>query len=144
MWLSFSGHRQMSLPGGPQMNKFEQVSSNCHQMAQGDGARSRGVPGLMSRGGGCTVRFNALWVMVTWDPLWTDRHRHMWKYYLPTTSLAGGKYSFWCKKKWSTRMHSSRMHTIHCSGHLGGEGVSAQGCVCLPRGVCVCPGCVSA
>ena len=40
-----------------------------------------------------------------------------------------------------TRMHSSRMHTIRCSGRLldGGMGVSARGGVCLggclPRGV---------
>ena len=49
--------------------------------------------------------------------------------------------SFW------TRMHSIRMHTVHCSGHiLGGGclprrdcmGVSAQGGVCL-GGVCQTP-----
>ena len=35
-----------------------------------------------------------------------------------------------------TRMHSSRMRTVRCSGHLGGRG--------LPGGGCVCPGgCVS-
>ena len=32
---------------------------------------------------------------------------------------------------WVTRMHSSRMRTVHCSGRLG-EGVSAWVCVCLP------------
>ena len=37
--------------GGPQMNKLEKVSSDCHLMAlAGGGARSRGVTGLMSRG----------------------------------------------------------------------------------------------
>ena len=52
MRFSFSGHQQMSLPGGPQMNKFEKVSSDCHLMAlAGGGTRSRGVSGLMSRGG---------------------------------------------------------------------------------------------
>ena len=53
-------------------------------------------------GEGCTVRFNTSWVMVTLGPLWTDRQTdtHV-KYYLPTTSLAGGKNSFWCKKMWS-------------------------------------------
>ena len=42
--------------------------------------------------GACTVRSNALWVMVTWDsfPSWTNRHE--WRHYLPTTSLSGGKY----------------------------------------------------
>ena len=42
-------------------------------------------------------------------------------------------------------MHSSRMHTVRCSGHLGGclaGGCLARGSVCL-GGVClgvVCPG----
>ena len=45
-----------------------------------------------------------------------------------------------------TRMHSSRMRTICCSGRLGGGGVclgvvSAKGC--LPGGGGVCPGGVS-
>ena len=39
--------------------------------------------------------------------------------------------------KQKTRMHSSRMRTVHCSSHVPGRGVSAQG-VCLSRGVCVC------
>ena len=68
-------------------------------------------------------------------------------------------------------MHSSRKHTIHCSGHLGGgclpsgrllesvylgeclprgclpggvcpEGVSVQGGVCLGEGVCLGVGCL--
>ena len=30
-----------------------------------------------------------------------------------------------------TRMHSSRMYTVHCSSHLEGVGVSAQGDVCM-------------
>ena len=37
-----------------------------------------------------------------------------------------------------TRMHSSRMRTIHYSGHLGGGGCLPRGC--LPRGEGVCPG----
>ena len=53
-------------------------------------------------------------------------------------------------EKSPTRMHSSRIRTIRCSGHGGrvsAQGVSAQGgCLhrgCLPGGVChggVCPG----
>ena len=36
----------------------------------------------------------------------------------------------------TTRMHSSRMHTIHCSGcQSDGEGAVCPG-GCLPRGVC--------
>ena len=31
--LQFSGHHQTSLPGGPNMNKFEQVFSDHHQMS---------------------------------------------------------------------------------------------------------------
>ena len=58
------------------MNKFEQVSSDDHQIA----VLSRGGVGPMSGvqrerggrphvGGVCTVRSNVSWVMVTWDPL---------------------------------------------------------------------------
>ena len=49
------------------------------------------------REGPCMVRFNALWLIVTWDPFcgritnWlTDRHN--WKHYLSTTSLANGNH----------------------------------------------------
>ena len=39
--------------------------------------------------GACTVRSNASWVMVTWDPCeQTDRQKR--KHYLPATSLTGG------------------------------------------------------
>ena len=57
--------------GGPQVNKFEQVFSNCHQMSLA-GGWAGGVTCLVSRGGdearACTVRSNASWVMVTWGP----------------------------------------------------------------------------
>ena len=56
----------------PQVNKFKQVSSDDHQMSV---AGRRGwVPCLVSAGeevgaiGGCTVRSNTSWVMVTWKP----------------------------------------------------------------------------
>ena len=48
---------------------------------------------LTTKGGPCMVRSKVSGVMVTWDPLWTDRHdRHDWKLYFPITLLAGGKY----------------------------------------------------
>ena len=68
---------------GPQVNNFEQVSSDGHQMSPGSPCQiSRGaglghlVPCLMSRvgrtcaravrgQGACTMKFNASWVMVT-------------------------------------------------------------------------------
>ena len=49
-----------------------------------------GVPCLIVVGGGCTVRSNALLVMVTWNPPCEQTDRNEWKHYLPTTSLAGG------------------------------------------------------
>ena len=46
---------------------------------------------------------------------------------------------------YKTRMHSSRMRTIHCSGHRGGRGGVCLGgfCLwgCLPRG-CLPRGCL--
>ena len=77
----------------PQINKFEQVSSDCHQMSLAGGpisdifwlgvgsdvrVRAEGswVPCLMSRWGedrarrvgNYTVKSNASWLMVTWGP----------------------------------------------------------------------------
>ena len=43
-----------------------------------------------------------------------------------------------CKNK--TRMHSSRMRTVHCRGRLPRLGVCPGGCLprgCLPKGVCL-------
>ena len=70
------------------MNKFEQVSSEGHQMSL-EGGQDQGYPHVscleggvpMSRGEPCTVRSNASRGM-------TDRH--VSKHYLPATSLAGG------------------------------------------------------
>ena len=64
---------QLSLVGGPQMNKFEPVSGLDHQMSEA-GHRT-GVPMSHVQGGLCTVKSNASWVMVTWDPV--DRQTHM-------------------------------------------------------------------
>ena len=56
----FNSH-QMSVPvGGPQVDTFEQVSSIDHQISL---ARGQG-----SVHGVCTVRSNASWGIVTWDP----------------------------------------------------------------------------
>ena len=65
--------------GGPEVNKFEQVSRDVHQMSLDRGSLSsevphaEGDPGLELRAP-YTVNFNASWVMVTLDPLSTDRH----------------------------------------------------------------------
>ena len=40
-------------------------------------------------GRGCTMRSNASWVTVTWDPHEQQRYRHERKHNLPATSLAG-------------------------------------------------------
>ena len=59
------------------MNKFEQVSSDGHQMSLAEESQvswpGLGVPGFMSGGGqsqgaACTMGSNTSWVMVTWDP----------------------------------------------------------------------------
>ena len=63
-----------------QMNKFEQVFSDAHQMSLAGGGRGRAwteVNASCIMGNGHMV-----------TPMWTDRHE--WKYYLPETSLAGG------------------------------------------------------
>ena len=61
------------------MNKFEQVSSDGHQMwlARG-GVRPGGdsVPWSHVLGGGCTVKSNASWVMVTRAPNLVERQQH--------------------------------------------------------------------
>ena len=47
--LSYAIHSLNVTLGGPQMNKFEQVSSDDHQMSPA-GGWGKGVSGLMSRG----------------------------------------------------------------------------------------------
>ena len=87
-YFSFSGHHQMFVHrgwwGAPQMNKFEQVSSD-HQQVSLAGVPQCDVQGV----GGCTVRFNASWPVLTWDPPSLDRmtHIHDWKHYLPAIWL---------------------------------------------------------
>ena len=76
----------MSMGVGPQINKFEEVSSDDHQMSvavEGEGPMS-GIQGV-GEGGSSHVWYlargkwgpcpNASWVMVTWGPLeLNDRH----------------------------------------------------------------------
>ena len=51
--------------GCPQVNKFEQVYSDGHQMSP-----SGPISEVQGRAGGtCTVRSNASWVMITWGTL---------------------------------------------------------------------------
>ena len=51
------------------MNKFEQVSSVGYQMSlAGDQGWEGGMSDTGGWGGGYTVRFYVLWVMVTWGP----------------------------------------------------------------------------
>ena len=58
------------------MNKFEQASSDGHQMSLVGGA----------------VRSNASWVLAIWGPLCGQTDTHERKHYLPATLLAGGNY----------------------------------------------------
>ena len=56
--------------GGPQVKKFEQVFSDDHQMSLVEGCGFHvWCLGIRAEGRVCTVRSNASWVMVTWDPL---------------------------------------------------------------------------
>ena len=61
------------------LNKFEHVwgSQGYGGPCMGGGGAgevpSKGVGGGAGPGCPCLVRFNAFWVLVTWDPLWTDR-----------------------------------------------------------------------
>ena len=91
----FNSHHQMLLMGrGPQMNKFEQVSSDHHQISV-----AGELPGLMSKGGGVPyltllrgvvgVRYPTMWATPPAANLWTDRR--LWKHYLPAKIFAGGK-----------------------------------------------------
>ena len=83
--------------GHPQVNKLEQVSSDGHKMSLVGGGAGTGVGA-----GGFHV-----WCRgpVKWGPMhhgqWSNgdpspcglTDTHEWKHYLPSTSLAGGKYN---------------------------------------------------
>ena len=127
--------------GSPQMNKFEQVSSDHHQLSlaggrvvgvpglMSGGGESRvpglmsggrvGSPGLMTAGGGgfCLVTSNAWWVMdreVTIS-LWTEwlTDRHDWKYYLPWRAVTSVFRGSTCIQFYR---HSWKIHS--CQGRL--------------------------
>ena len=51
------------------MNKFEEICSDDHHVSSAEGWGLEGDPRSDVRGGGgCTVRSNASYVMVTWGP----------------------------------------------------------------------------
>ena len=55
------------------MNMYEQVSILGHQMSLAGGDKAEALDseshwGVAGLEGPCTVRFNAFWVMVTWEP----------------------------------------------------------------------------
>ena len=64
--MHFGSHLTSVPVGGgaavPQVNKFELVTSDGQKMSLAERGQGRW------RGGGCTVRTNASWVMATWDP----------------------------------------------------------------------------
>ena len=62
-----------------------------HQSWRASSAQRGSGPRLCTEESPCMVRSKALWVMVTWDTPCGQTHRHNWKHYLPTTSLARGK-----------------------------------------------------
>ena len=62
----FNSQKMPALCGGPQVNKFQQVSSDGHQMSLTKG------PGQEPRGP-CTVRSHASWILVTWGGTLLDR-----------------------------------------------------------------------
>ena len=108
IYTSVANHQMSALVrfGVPQMNNFEQLSRLGHQMSlawnvgqdqgQGGGSLYRGEPRVRAIGG-CFLYGEVQCIMGNGHmgppPLQkqNDRVRHLWKYYLPTISLAGGK-----------------------------------------------------
>ena len=77
----------MSLPGGPQVNKFEQVSNVDHQMSV---AGSRSQVWCLR---GCPTIWPIWWyiLMLHTPPHLRRTDRLPWKHYLPVTLFAGAK-----------------------------------------------------
>ena len=73
--------------GGAEVNKFEQVSSDGHQMSLAGGAWAVGSLSnevqYLRAGGPGAMRSNASWLMVTYDTVDRMTDRHDWKHYLP-------------------------------------------------------------
>ena len=108
IYTSVANHQMSALVrfGVPQMNNFEQLSRLGHQMSlagnvgqdqgQGGGSLYRGEPRVRAIGG-CFLYGEVQCIMGNGHmgppplPKQNDRVRHLWKYYLPTISLAGGK-----------------------------------------------------
>ena len=113
----------MSVPvgGGLQVNKSEQVSSDDHQMSvAGVGplqwwapdVNSRGYPRSNVQGEGGTLLCDLLHdACDVTAPQQNDRH--LWKHYLPATSLAGGKNSWTSCSVQQTAIYVSNTNS-HC------------------------------
>ena len=87
-------------------------------------AQSRKPPGTMFDTGACKtwiLRYRLCFPVVSDPGLGRRQRTRMSSYFWPIS----------IKNKNETRMHSSRMRTVRCSGRMG-EGVYARGC--LPRG----------
>ena len=79
------------------MAKAPYRDRTCTREGRGPARRSQGpvlTAGICTKGDGreCTVRSNASWIVVTWNPTVDKQtHAHDWKCYLPATSSEGGK-----------------------------------------------------
>ena len=81
---------------------------------QGGGGPRRLGPGLCWEGWDWTVRCNASWVMVTWDPPPVDRMTDRYENITFDIPLAGGKYM--CNRK-----HVQDSPVAHSGGEHGGH-----------------------
>ena len=91
----------------------------------------------MSLGGGaCMVTSNVSWVMVTWGPPLEQNDRHLWKYYLPATSLVDGKKSSYNDHLLATSNFLSKLSIIlpHANEVEGKYCFQLWLSVCLFRG----------
>ena len=99
---------------GPQINKFEKVSSDHHQMSlAGEEGRSPWVWCLGEMWVPYHVTYPMMHLMLTTpSQLWTDRC--LWKHYLPATSIAGGNDTIQCFKRplWYLQLHESVLHVV--------------------------------
>ena len=74
------------------MNKFEQVSRDGHQMSLALGVKARPrVPSLGEAQGACTVKSNALRVIVSWDRPCEQNGRQTRLETLPSRNFVGGR-----------------------------------------------------
>ena len=66
--MCFNSQKMSALVGIPEVNKLERVSSVDHHVT------SRVIP--VQRVPMCSVRSNAAWVIVTWDPIGVQTDTH--------------------------------------------------------------------